>query len=195
MHDVGERAPSLRVLVVCTANVCRSPVAAALLERHLRRRGMPAAVRSAGTRGGVRPVHPDTVAAADALAVDLRHHRSRPLEHRMLADEGADLVVGMTRGHLREVVALDADAWHRTFTLKELARRTTDMTIPAGGVAEMIALAAAGRTAADLLGSAADDDLADPYGSPAHEHVAMVAEVDRLTAMVAAALARAGGAP
>lgn len=180
----------LRVLVVCTANVCRSPIAERLLARHLADRGVEAVVTSAGVRGGRLPVHEDTALAARRVDLDLRNHTSRLLAAEMIATEGADLIIGMTREHLREIVALDPRAWPRTFTLKELARRSYEVSA-SGSVGEWIAVASEGRKAADLMVPSADDDLDDPYGGPPRGHVEMVGEVDSLTETIAGALVRA----
>ena len=47
-----------RVLVLCTANVCRSPVTAMLLDRALLNRGIDAVVESAGFLPGGEPACP-----------------------------------------------------------------------------------------------------------------------------------------
>ncbi|WOJ95077.1 low molecular weight phosphotyrosine protein phosphatase [Congregibacter variabilis] len=55
------RRPELTVLMVCTANVCRSPAAEALLRHHLKAlgKGGSVAVRSAGTEVGAPGRRPD----------------------------------------------------------------------------------------------------------------------------------------
>ena len=58
------------------------------------------------------------------------------LTKEILATDGADLVLTMTREHLRHVVAMDPSAWPRTFTLKEFVRRAQSVapaTAGAGG--------------------------------------------------------------
>jgi protein-tyrosine-phosphatase/tRNA A37 threonylcarbamoyladenosine synthetase subunit TsaC/SUA5/YrdC len=100
--------PGLRVLVVCTGNTCRSPLAAALLECELAAAwGVPPAdlqelgwtVASAGTFGMPgAPASEHSVAAAAELGLDLGAHRSRHLEE--LAALPWDLVLAMGRSHL-----------------------------------------------------------------------------------------------
>jgi protein-tyrosine phosphatase len=181
---------SLRVLTVCTANVCRSPVAERLLLRHLTAAGHRAVVRSAGTRGGHLDVHPHTVAAAGGIDVDLGDHASRRLTRELVATDGRDLVVTMTREHLREVVSLDPGAWPRTFTLKELARRVLAVDPTVVDLSAWRAALGDGRRAADLMRPDPADDLDDPYGGPARWHVDMVRDVDELTARIAHRLPR-----
>ena len=62
-------------------------------------------------------------AAVPSSASISEDHVARTLDASILAVEGHDLVLTMTREHLREVVALDPGAWPRTFTLKEIVRR------------------------------------------------------------------------
>lgn len=179
-----ELAPPVRILVICTGNICRSAVAERALARDLADRGVPAVVTSAGTHGGL-PNDADTVAAAAAAGLDLGQHRSRRLTPELIASDGADLVIAMTRGHLREAVTLDPAAWPRAFTLRELARRAAAVG-PVGTVDAWRQALAGTRTAAAMLEPSALDDIADPYGAPYRAHQRMVAEVVDLTAAVAA---------
>lgn len=178
-------AEPARILVVCTANICRSPVAERLLQRHLTDAGHPVVVTSAGVAASPRGPHPDTIAAAAHAHIDLSAHRSRTVTREIVDRDGRDLVVTLTRDHLRHVVGLAPDAWTRTFTLKELARRAAlvEGTFPTW--AEWSAAMAAGRRPADLLRPDPNDDLADPYGRPVLQHVVMVHEVDDLTTRLA----------
>lgn len=70
----------MRILCVCTGNTCRSPMLAALLAAALARRGLAAAVESAGLAAADGA--PASVGACRALArrgLDLATHRSRPV--------------------------------------------------------------------------------------------------------------------
>ncbi len=175
----------LRILVVCTANVCRSPVAERLLRRYLVEFDKPGSVVSAGTHGGRLPIHDDTTRAARAVDLDLGGHRSRMLTQDLIDTDGADLVITMTREHLRTVVGIQADAWPRAFTLKELARRGLDVSASVTDISEWTAIASRGRRASDLMSADPLDDLSDPYGGSYRGHVDMIAEVDALTRRIA----------
>lgn len=72
----------LVVTTVCTGNLCRSPLAAALLAHHARALGcLHLDVGSAGTHAGVGQAASQTTRElAPALGVDLSGHRSRPLD-------------------------------------------------------------------------------------------------------------------
>jgi protein-tyrosine phosphatase len=111
------RDPSLRVLVVCTGNTCRSPLAVAALLDELGPDRERVELVSAGTaaREGQPPTAASVeVAAADGL--DLSSHRSRrvtPAEAR-----AADVILVMEREHARAVLALGADP-QRTHVLCE----------------------------------------------------------------------------
>jgi protein-tyrosine phosphatase len=174
-----------RALIVCTANVCRSPVAERLLRRAISDRpdvdGRAWSIASAGTSPLRSRVDRHTIAAAAAVGLDLGGHQPRPLDANVLATDGADLVLVMARSHLRDVFALDPEAWSRTFTLRELVRRAATVAPPTTdeGFEGWLRRVAAGRRAADLLAPSALDDIADPYGRPRREHVAMVAELTR----------------
>lgn len=78
------------VLAVCHGNICRSPVAAALLVRVL---GPAVRVQSAGFIGADRPAPVEARVAAARRGVDLSAHRSRPITADLVRD--ADLILVM----------------------------------------------------------------------------------------------------
>ena len=90
-------------------------------------------MRSAGIGRFQTEVDGPTRRAVTSLGLDLTDHRPRLLDAAMVAADGADLVVTMTRDHLRTVATLAPQAWRRTFTLKELARRVVVPLAAAAG--------------------------------------------------------------
>lgn len=191
-----------RLLVVCTANVCRSAVAERMLTRELAGRhdvdGHEWVVRSAGTADLRAAMDRNTIAAAQAVGLDISDHASRHLTRDILATDGADLVLTMTREHLRHVVAMNPSAWPRTFTLKELARRSSMLAPPSaedGGFPAWLARVGAGRRAADLMKPDPQDDIADPYGAPRREHDLMVGDLQRSSRSTTAVMVGEGPNP
>ncbi len=170
-----------RILVVCTANQCRSPVAAALLAARLAQAGVGAVVESAGLFGGDQPVPPEMLGVGDAHGIDLRAHRSRAVTPEDV--DRADLVLGMARQHVRQVVVDTPSSWPRAFTLIELVRRAgangpRPRGRPLSGWLEDLT---AGRRSSDLLGEG-DDDVADPMGGPLEAYAATTDALAVLTA-------------
>ncbi len=89
------------ILVVCTGNICRSPMAEGLLKHALAGQPGPLAslkVLSAGvaTRPG-EPVSEHSVTALKKTGIDISGHRSCPLTQEML--DHALAVFGMTESH------------------------------------------------------------------------------------------------
>ena len=109
--------PVFRVLLVCTGNTCRSPMAAGALHRALGTDVDRIRVESAGTAAweGQPATEPSLGVAAHA-GVDLGGHRSRRVTPAMV--RAADIVLVMERGHLAAVRALGADPDH-THVLSE----------------------------------------------------------------------------
>jgi protein-tyrosine phosphatase len=154
------------VLVLCTANVCRSPMAEVLLARHAAALGAAVSVRSAGMLcDGEQPL-PEAITALAGYGLDIAAHRSRQVTPADL--ERADLALAMARENLRHAVVLEPTVWPRAFTLKELVRRgeAIGARAPGEGFADWLARAHEGRRQAALLGDCADDDVADPAGGP-----------------------------
>ncbi len=87
------------ILVVCTGNICRSPVAAALLRERLPGREISSAGLSARVR---EPVHPLAAKLAAEEELDVDGHRARQLTDRMLSE--AELVLVMTSAQRRSML-------------------------------------------------------------------------------------------
>jgi protein-tyrosine phosphatase len=113
-----------QVLVVCTGNICRSPMAEGFLKELFRLRadqGERIEVSSAGTSGwDGSPATSEAVSAASEREADISEHRARRLAARHV--EQADLVLGMTTDHAVAAIQLVPTAAARTFTLKELVQ-------------------------------------------------------------------------
>jgi protein-tyrosine phosphatase len=163
-------------------------MAEGLLRDRLARRGVPAHVHSAGLLDDGRLASGHGVDVLRGLGVDLSAHRSR----RMTAEQigAADLLLGMARLHVREAVVLRPDVWPRAFTLKELVRRGEDVgaRAPDQPVEEWLLKAHAGRSHAELLGDADDDDIFDPIGSSRSVYEKTAAEIADLTDRLVALL-------
>src|SRR5437763_1616978 len=99
------------IVVVCHANVCRSPMAAALLGARLSAIGIDATVSSAGVLGPGQPAAAHGIDVMSARGLDLRDHRSTQISPAIVA--GADLVLTMERAQLREVVLASPPAFSR----------------------------------------------------------------------------------
>ncbi len=121
------------------------------------------------------------VEAGREIGVDIANHSPRRLTRELIDGEGRDLIVGLSREHLREIVALDPDAWTRTFTLKEVVRRCeahrhaldVDPERWTGVLGE-------DRDLRHLLGDNPSDDVKDPYRKSLELHREVAAEIDGL---------------
>jgi protein-tyrosine phosphatase len=155
-------------------------MAAAMLQARLADRGVDVEITSAGFVTEDRPAPPDVVAVLDARGLDVRSHRSR----RLLAEdlERPDLVLCMERRHVREVAVLDRDAFDRTFTLPDLARRAEahGPRHEAEHLRDYLRRISAGRRPTDVLGVAADDEVGDPYGRSSAAYRRAADEIESL---------------
>lgn len=106
------------ILVLCTGNLCRSPMAEALLRHHLQVRGIRAQVvsRGLGAPAG-RPPHPFALQTAAEFGVpiapDKRAAQVNPLELRQ-----AVVVLVMDAGHRARILRRYPQASGKTFLLR-----------------------------------------------------------------------------
>lgn len=150
----------VRILVVCTANICRSVMTHAALRAEVARRELPVEVASSGflTNGDRASDAASSVLAE--LAHDVSDHRSRITTPKIV--DTADLVVTMERRHSRDITAMMKHQ-RKVFTLVTavdlLSAVDPEITDPLG----RIAAADAARRHDDLLGTG-PDEIDDPFG-------------------------------
>jgi protein-tyrosine phosphatase len=123
----------VKILTVCTGNICRSPVAERLLQAGLDQ-VIPGGfeVSSAGTRAMVGdPMQPLSGDIVRTFGGNPDGFVSRQLTGKIL--RSVDLVLTMTSGHRGEVLQLDASLLKRTFTIREFARMLDVLDGRAGG--------------------------------------------------------------
>src|SRR5437667_10397595 len=94
-----EHTKTKRILFVCTGNICRSPLAAALLQRALAQRGIDGLeVASAGTGAwDGAPVSVGAYLVGLERGLDLSAHRARLLARALVAQ--AERMLAIARRH------------------------------------------------------------------------------------------------
>ncbi len=126
------RSANLVILLVCTGNMCRSPMATFILKQliardldipldEVERAGYT--LTSAGTAAGFGGATPEAVQVIREMGGDISDHISAPLDGRTV--EHADRIVAMTEGHRRRIAELVPQAGARTLVL--------DIADPIGG--------------------------------------------------------------
>jgi protein-tyrosine phosphatase len=132
------------VLVVCTANICRSPMAEKLLQHALAAQPEPLrSLRVASAGIAASPGYPATdhsVAALRKVGLDLTKHSSQPLTQDLL--DRALAVLCMTESH-RAMIALHFDRVPRRLHLFR-----------------------------EFLGDSQEPEIPDPYGGSYSEYEA-----------------------
>ena len=178
----------LRLMAVCTGNVCRSPLAEVLLRARLGDAAVE--IVSAGVRAlAGHPMTPETAEIARENGADEEQtaaHRAHQLDERLL--DGTDLVLAMSREHRTGIVDVAPHLLRSTFTLREFARlarpvsdaELTRLIGDARGPRRRLQLVV--EHLSEVRGtigpppSPADDDVPDPYrrGPEAYERSAAV---------------------
>ena len=172
---VGERP---HVLVVCSGNLCRSPLAAALLRRRLDAAGIEATVSSAGTMAppGAAPDRKLLRVAAEH-GLDLSHHRAEMATWEMV--HNADLILTMSHEHAAEVEAIDPSSTDRVVTLRAAAWRAKVVSNGASSTAEWLArLSAPAGPVDELPRFDPTADIADPLGRSLRHYRAVADQVE-----------------
>jgi protein-tyrosine phosphatase len=158
----------LRILVVCTANVCRSPVSAMMLDRSLLSHGIDAIVESGGFLEAGMTACPTMTTFGTELGIDLSYHHSRPVDAYLLND--ANLVLSMERRHARDLMVTFDVGFQRIFTVGGFIAQSLSTPPMGEGLDEWLARIAPCRSHAEFLGSRCDDDVIDPHGESKRIH-------------------------
>ncbi|MEZ4639994.1 MAG: hypothetical protein R2873_29875 [Caldilineaceae bacterium] len=121
------------VWVVCTANVCRSPMIHVLLKQRLQVEGMAKTieVRSAGVAAMPNlPASPEGVALLAERDLDLSTHRAAPL--RPADIRRANLILVMEEAHRRLIIERAPGQAHKVILFNELVDEEGDLADPYG---------------------------------------------------------------
>ena len=126
------------IVVVCTANICRSPVGEAVLRQHLEARkkaagsGVHWQVSSAGTwalYGQAASTYSVELMAEQGL--DISKHGSQPIDRALL--DSADLLLCMETGHAEALRAEFPRQAYKIYLLSEMAGPAYSVSDPYGG--------------------------------------------------------------
>lgn len=194
--------PTVRVLAVCTGNICRSAYVEYALQAQLNAllgdRGR-AEVTSAGTEPNQALTVPGPLldlAPSRRVRAALTQHRPQQLTGRSLADQ--DLVLTATDDHLDEVLREDPAAVRRTFTilgmgtlLRDHGEELAAAVPPGAGVTALVTALAELRSRLIAHGERPDADLPDPFRGPAEGYAAMAQTAQPIVELLAWEIARA----
>jgi protein-tyrosine phosphatase len=177
-----------RLMFVCTANRCRSPMAQAVATEMLAQRGVDAEVVSCGVMEGGSAASAGAVRAMARRGIDLSTHLSHQMDSHTV--DAANLIVTMERRHLASVAELSMSAVERAFTLPELG----DLATVVGprraevDVAAWVAQANAMRLPGSVLTMNSDSDIEDPMGGPNRAYRKTADQIDELLQLVLGSL-------
>src|SRR5215212_10233572 len=109
-----------RILFVCTANVCRSPMAEAIFNALAEERGLLWRAESAGVAALVdEDITPNARAALDEVGIYTGEHRARQVSEEMMGE--ADLVLGMGPRHVATLRRRFGGLSERAYALPQYA--------------------------------------------------------------------------
>ncbi len=190
----GDEEARFRVLFVCTANRCRSPMMEYLLRAKLDQEWLANAwrwqVRSAALQGEAgRRIERPVLSLLAERGIDASEFRSSILTHELTKD--SDLILTATRAQRGRVVTVDASALTKTFTLTQFGYLLADSSPAKARTAieagyETIERAARARTM--LLGRTNEDDLFDPIGKSNRVFKKCAARIDGAITQIVSAL-------
>ncbi|WP_281268308.1 low molecular weight phosphotyrosine protein phosphatase [Williamsia limnetica] len=109
----------MRVLFVCTGNICRSPVADRTLQQESHQLGLQLILSSAGTRAlNGKPMHPESTRVLNERSLDPVNFSSRLLNPALVNE--AQMVLGLTRHHRAAARQMSPTRWRRMFATREV---------------------------------------------------------------------------
>jgi protein arginine phosphatase len=119
------------VLFVCSANICRSPLAAGLMMAKIGQEDAGWRIESAGTWAPEgEPAAVNTLLALARRGIDFRMHRARGVTRELL--ESFQLILTMERNHKEAIQAEFPNIARRVFLLSEMIDQNFNISDPMG---------------------------------------------------------------
>lgn len=112
------------IVFVCTGNTCRSPMAEGAL-RTLLEKERPGQFEVVSSGIAAASGYPATLYAIEAAKIwdcDISGHKSQPLSGELI--DRADLILGMSQRHVKEVLRIRPGAREKTYLLKNFPDST-----------------------------------------------------------------------
>lgn len=174
------------ILVVCTGNICRSPVGELALRSLLPEKFI---VSSSGTHAALdRPTAPETDEFVfRTLGIKLDHVGQQLTRERA---EAADLIITMTVEHRAWVARTAPRAVRRTFTLREMEEVLTHVAREQHFETLRALAIAASRLRSRVVSEGKELDISDPYGGPPEGYESSFRQVLASSHRVACSISR-----
>ena len=119
----------MNILFVCTGNTCRSPMAAAIMNKIALENDMDVTADSAGIFASEgENASDEAVGALEKYDIDLSEHLSKPVTEELI--NKSDLILTMTGAHKTVLQSVAPD---KVFTIAEYAGVDEDIPDPFGG--------------------------------------------------------------
>jgi len=120
MVDIPHKK-KMKILTVCTGNICRSPMAEGILRAIYQ--GDPfITVSSAGTHAVAgNPATEFAILASQEKGIDINGHTARPLDGVLIIS--SDMILCMEPSHAEWVLSIDSSLYEKVYNLADFSGR------------------------------------------------------------------------